>query len=123
MIEEISGVGFKLREIQRPSSDRNGQAEFALLVGFAAQWQEGKSLLGSELQQRPGNSGKRRRLVITTVKCTQYPTKFWDAQRGADARIGLVFDYASRKMRVANTSIEGRPVRGAKLFLGKECAQ
>src|SRR5262252_5495834 len=39
VVEEVAGVGLEVGEVQGPATDRNGEAEFALLVSLAAQRQ------------------------------------------------------------------------------------
>jgi hypothetical protein len=47
VVKEIPRAGAEIGDVNRPTSQRNGQVEFVLLIPFAAQGQKGKSLLGS----------------------------------------------------------------------------
>src|SRR6266446_8672623 len=120
VIEEIPNVRLEIGNIKLPAADRNGQAEFALFVSFAAQGQEVKPLIDGLLQERAGNREKRRSLIVAAVEGAEDPVKLRHAKRGADARIDVVFGEPARKMRVAEPAIEREPVSNAVLVFGEE---
>src|SRR5882724_2296644 len=120
MIEEIPNVRLEIGNIKLPAADRNGQAEFALFVSFAAQGQEVKPLIDGLLQERAGNREKRRSLIVAAVEGAENPIELRHAKSSTDARIHIGFGEPARKMRVAEPAIEREPIGDAVLIFGKE---
>ena len=57
VIEEIPRVRLEVGEVERPSVNWNGEAEFTLFVGFAVQRRKRKSGIHCELKQRARDCG------------------------------------------------------------------
>ena len=87
MVEVVPRMGLKIRHVERPATEGNGQAEFALFVGFSVQGKKTETL---RLKQRPRHGRERRSLVVAAVKRAKDPMESRNTQRSAGARTGFV---------------------------------
>src|SRR5437867_551479 len=84
VVEEISGAGAEVGDVERPAGDGNRQAKFVLLIPFTVKGSE------IETQKRTGDRQQWRGLIITSVIGSCHPIELRNTKGRAYARIGGV---------------------------------
>src|SRR5262249_44083787 len=120
VIEKVESVHLETGEVKSPAAKRDGEPEFALLVGFAVKRQEARA---SGIEKRTRNGGERRGLIETAVGSARNPVEFGNAKGDAEARIGFVFFETAGKMSEAHAGVEGEPFGEAELIFAEDTGE
>src|SRR5215469_17958694 len=110
VIEVVVRAGAEVGEVNGPSTNRNGQADFVLLVAFASERQKTESLSKSQRKQRTGERVERRRLVVTAISAAQDPFQFGNLDSRPEARTAGGFINQTGKAGKAHACVQRKPV-------------
>src|ERR1700682_829996 len=120
MIEEIPRVCAEIGKIEDPVTNRDGKADFALLVALTTQGKNSRLRIDEEPKQSTGDGVERRSLVIAPVVSAKNPSQFRNPNSRAGTRASRIFAQGTTEMRQTNTAAYRNPIGQTPLVLEKK---